>query len=84
MGLDDYQDELVEVWPENYLSLQVFEAMGTQWRVGISGPTGLDYTVLPIVMRQMQVPKKERRQLFDDIRVMEGAALKVMREKTNQ
>lgn len=82
MGLDDYQEELVEVWPENYLSLQVFEAMGTQWRTGMSGPTGLDYSALPIVMRQMQVPKGERKQLFDDIRVMEGAALKVMREQS--
>lgn len=72
----------MEVWPENYLSLQVFEAMGTQWRTGMSGPTGLDYTALPIVMRQMQVPKKKRKQLFDDIRVMEGAALKVMREQS--
>lgn len=82
MGLDDYQQELVEVWPENYLSLQVFEAMATQWRTGMSGPTGLDYSALPIVMRQMQVPKGERKQLFDDIRVMEGAALKVMREQS--
>lgn len=65
----------VEVWPDNMDAVKVFSAMGTQWRTGMSGVTGLDYAVLPSVLRLTAVPRADWPAVFDDLRVMEGAAL---------
>ncbi|WP_343582479.1 DUF1799 domain-containing protein [Enterobacter sp.] len=35
------------MWP----SFLVFQAVSTQWRTGMGGASGLDYNVLPWVMR---------------------------------
>lgn len=59
----------------------VFEAMGTQWRVGPSGATGLDYGALPAVMDLLAVPQDQRRQVFADVRVMESEAISVMHKR---
>jgi len=69
------------VWPENEVPLAVFAALQTQWRMGMGGPTGLDYAAVPIVMELYQVTAEDRRQVFDDVRVMEGEALKFFSEK---
>lgn len=55
--------------------------MSTQWRVGMSGQTGLDYNVLPFVMRRIGVAPAQRDDVFDDIRMLEDAALETMRAK---
>ncbi len=55
--------------------------LGTQWRIGMSGPTGIDYAVLNDVFRLNQIPKAERPDTFAAIRVMEDAALRVIHEK---
>ena len=52
--------------------------MGTQWRVGMGGPTGLDYNVLPEIWKRLKVPKKDRDQVFDDLQEMEHTALVTM------
>ena len=77
MGSDEF-----EIWPDNWLPVEVFISMGTQWRTGMAGPTGLDYGVLPDVMPLRGVPKAERAEVFDWIRMMEGEALDQMREKS--
>lgn len=74
---EDY-DETIEVWPDNWPSFLVMDAMGTQWRTGACGATGLDYGVLPSVMRLVGVPPKDRPGVFQDIRVMESEAIAVM------
>ena len=56
--------------------LQLFIAMGTQWRVGMGGATGLDYAALQVVAKAMGV--KLKRSVLDGIRVMENEALRVM------
>ena len=65
----------ISVWPDNYETVAVFLAMGTQWRVGQRGPYGLDYNALPVVCDLMEVRKKDRPDLFSGIRAMESAAL---------
>lgn len=70
----------VEIWPDNLDATNVFIAMATQWRVGFSGAVGLDYAALPSVLDLMAVPKKSRAEIFENLRVMEDAALEVMRE----
>lgn len=70
-----------EIWPENETTVDVFVQMGTQWRVGVGGPVGLDYNALPFVMRMQRVPPDEQPDLFEAIRVMERAALDEMSEE---
>ncbi|MGA5482724.1 DUF1799 domain-containing protein [Pseudomonas siliginis] len=74
---DDY-DETFEVWPDNWESFLVMDSMWTQWRTGACGATGLDYGVLPGVMKLVGIPAKERSRVFQDIRVMEAEAIAVM------
>ncbi|MGZ9713899.1 DUF1799 domain-containing protein [Glaciimonas sp. GNP009] len=71
----------VDIWPDNLTVINVFVAMSTQWRVGMAGATGLDYTALPHVMRLVGVLPKERADVFNGIRTMEDVALETMRKK---
>lgn len=54
--------------------------MSTQWRIGAVGAVGLDYNVVPLVMRMIGIPASERPGLFESLRTMEEAALATMRE----
>jgi hypothetical protein len=79
-------DAAFEVYPENWEAVRVFVAMTTQWRMtGIAGfggasmlHTGLDYSSLEPVLRLLDVKRKRRAALFQQIRVMEEAALEVL------
>jgi len=73
--------EPYEVWPECALSLEVFLAMNTQWRVdGMNGVVmGLDYPALASVMDMLGVD--DRKQAFMDCRAMEAEALRVYRAR---
>lgn len=74
-------NDIVEVWPDNWGASLLFVDLMTQWRMGMAGAIGLDYTAIPVVMDLRDVPAEERNSLFDDIRVMESAALEAMRSK---
>lgn len=67
-----------EVWPDNWQAFSLFARMTTQWRVGMGGPTGLCYDVLLALMDRMHLSEEEHDQLFEDILVMERAALDVI------
>lgn len=69
------------MWSENWTAFTTFMNLDTQWRYGMAGPTGLDYSVLNDVFRFTGVPESEWPELFSSIRVMEDAALRVMHEK---
>lgn len=77
----DYAESEVDVWPDCWLSVQLFGLLGTQWRVGFSGAYGLDYAAVAAVMDMQGVEEKARPALLDDIRIMEAEALAMMREK---
>jgi hypothetical protein len=73
-----------EVWPENWLIVEVFRDMDTQWRWtgGMqSFQAGLDFNALPVVYEGLQVPRKLRHEVYQGLKVMERAALVVMHEK---
>ena len=73
-------ERVVEVWPDNHAAFNLFNTIGTQWRVGMGGATGLDYAaVYPLLDRAAKDPQ-EWDEMFSDIQVMEGAALKQMSE----
>ena len=80
MTIADFEaDYIAEVWPDNQESVDVFIAMSTQWTHGFGGATGLRYEALDEVWKRLRVPVKKRDGIFNDLRVMEGAALKQMR-----
>lgn len=70
----------VDVWPQNFDAVRVFEALSSQWRVGTGGASGLDYQVLPTVLRIFDIKRKQWRDIFDCIRIMEMEAMRAMRE----
>jgi hypothetical protein len=75
----DYDAVVIEVWPDIWPAFQVFQAMGTQWRMGTGGVSGLDYNCLPWLMSLNGVD--DEASAFNDIRVMESAALRVIHNK---
>jgi hypothetical protein len=72
--------EEVEVWPENYGAVILFCRLGTQWRVGMGGATGLDYCVVLAMIDRLKLDADDAEEMFDDVRHLESAALNVMRE----
>lgn len=81
LGLsDDDLDMQIELWPENLLPMRVFLAMQTQWRIGMGGATGLDYSALPAVEKRLGVRKKERGACFRGVQVIEREVLRVWGE----
>lgn len=77
---DDIAPPAVLVWPENRQSVRVFIAARTQWRYATGGASGLDYSVLPELWRRMKVPPADRDDVFQDLQVLEAAALAAMHE----
>ena len=69
----------VDIWPDNWPHVETFVAMSTQWRLGASGPLGLDYSALQAVLRLRGLPRSRWPETFDAIRVMEEAALEALR-----
>jgi hypothetical protein len=70
----------VEVWPDNADAVNLFISMATQWRPSFGGVIGLDYAALPPLFDLLQIPKRDRPAVFDDLRVMEDAALETIRK----
>jgi hypothetical protein len=77
----DYADEVIEIWPENERAIALFSSVSTQWRVGMGGPTGIDYNVIFSRLDRMHLTDPEYEQMFDDIRVIESEALAILNKK---
>ena len=58
----------------------LFMAVATQWRVGMGGATGLDYSAVAAVMDIQGVKPKKRAKMFEYIRIMEAAVLEIWAE----
>lgn len=70
------REEIVDVWPENHEAVSIFSQCATQWRIGVSGPTGLDYTAVFGVMEASGV--SEPMDCLWRIQAMEAEALRVL------
>lgn len=81
---EDFQEEAFEIWPENQESIALFSSLSTQWRMGYSGPTGLDYNVLFARMDRLNLDGEKYEQMFQDIRVIESEALQLLNSKDEQ
>lgn len=73
-------DDTVEVLPDIWPAFALFNGLSTQWRVGVGGPTGLDYGVVREVAAILGIKKKHITTIFPDLQVMEAEALAVMAE----
>ena len=80
LSQDDYS-ESAELWPENWPIFSAFNRVSTQWNVGMAGPTGLQYLVVFDWLDRLGYKGAEWHEAFDEIRLMEGAALEAMRKK---
>lgn len=79
---EDVEDTSVtDIWPENLLAFEVFGKMRSQWNVGMSGASSLNYAALPLAFKRCKVGKKQFDDVFDAIQVMESAALSQMHKK---
>lgn len=77
---EDYWEDPIEVWPENWDALMMFATIDTQWNwaTGLGGGarTGLRYeAVYPLLDRMTKGDEEAWERLFSDIRCMEQAAL---------
>lgn len=82
---DGDEDDDCEVWQENWQSVTLFLALSTQWNVSPAGSAlGINYVSIESIMRIFSIKKKKRVAMFDDIRLMELAALGVLREKAER
>lgn len=74
-------DDCAYLWPENEQTWGVWLQCQTQWRVGMSGATGLDYAGVRALLDEIDwTPGPERRQIFDGVRVLERATLEAWAE----
>jgi hypothetical protein len=67
------------VWPDNLAAVNIFIAIGTQWRTNMAGATGLDYNVMYARMDRLNLPEPEWLALEADLRVLEETAMLTMR-----
>lgn len=72
---DDFPEPKVDVWPENWPHIQLFQRVSTQWRVGPGGPIGLDYAVIYHELDRNGVVGDDYTDAMASIRVIEAAAL---------
>ncbi len=63
-----------EVFEENWPVLELFLRVQTQWRIGMSGPVGLDYGAVAWVLK-LTAEETSHRSLLEDLQIMEGAVL---------
>ena len=60
-GATEAEEEDFYLLPENHKAWELFCACSTQWRVGMAGPTGLDYPAVESVMRMLYVKQKHQK-----------------------
>ena len=78
---EDYDCDVIDVWPENWDTVQFFLRLPTQWRYGMSGRTGLDYTAVMSLLATMRLPLDKEAEILESVQVMEMAALEAMNKK---
>lgn len=74
---------MIDIWPDNEKAINLFTTISTQWRTGMSGPTGLDYNVVFTRLERMRLNDADYEQIFEDLRVIEAEALTILNKKTD-
>lgn len=76
----DYPEQTIDIWPAHVNAYRLFAQVTTQWRVGLNGATGLDYSAVLSVLDRTHADKTadERMDIFRDMQVIERGALTEM------
>lgn len=78
-------DDVFYVHADNWDAVTLFRRMRTQWTIvvgfGVAKYEGINYTALESGMRMMRIPVKNRDQMWNDICIMENAALEVLNKE---
>lgn len=82
MTAADYE-QTVEVWPENWPAVMLFDRVGTQWRSNGFDLCGLDYAALYPLLDRMNLDPVAWDDMLSDIQALESAALERSRESRN-
>jgi hypothetical protein len=70
-----------DVWQCNLEAFNLFQFLGTQWRVGYGGREGIIYAEAYCRMTELGITRKKRRlEIIEDIQVMESEALHLFAE----
>jgi hypothetical protein len=78
-------DEGLEIWPENWLAIQLFCFCATQWNYLETGArTGLNYAAVQAVFTMQQIPARLHGRLMSDIRLIELGALGALAKKAEK
>jgi len=68
--------------PENWDVICLFIRVQTQWRVGMSGPVGLDYPAVFEVFRLFEVDNQI--EVFQGLQVLEAKILNLIATEANK
>lgn len=72
-------ENVVDLWQENAVTVEVFISMQTQWNIGPAGAIGLRYESLPWLMDLRGITAADRPGLMAGLATMERGALEVFR-----
>nr|WP_314710532.1 DUF1799 domain-containing protein [uncultured Comamonas sp.] len=80
--MEDYETDVVEIWPDNELACSIFRRVGTRWRSPPMGgvPIGLQWEAIYPLMERQKLDDDQWNDLHDDLMVLEAVAIEVMRE----
>lgn len=82
-GAQEAEEYECTVWPENEQAVRVFIALRRCWRIdSMAGQVlGIERPAIESTLRLMSIKKKRRQQIFDQIMIMENAAIPVLNRK---
>lgn len=80
----DEEEEQCFLWPCNVITWGAWYDVQTQWRIGMSGATGLDYAGVRAYLDELGHHGEDRREIFSGIQAAERAALDVWSAKAKQ
>ncbi len=75
------QEEVFALWPDNAASFDLWCKLRTQWQVDFAGNRSLNYCAVEAVMNMNGIAKKNRKQLFEEIRTMEISEINAVSEQ---
>lgn len=73
---------MIFYWPDTQMAVETFSAVRTQWRVGMNGATGIDYSAVYPLMERLGLAANDWNALFHDLRLLESEALEAMHPDT--
>lgn len=80
--MEDYETEIVELWPENTQVYELFRRVGTRWRLPPMGgvPIGLQWEAIYPLMDRLGLEDEAWNDLHESLMSLETYAIEVMRE----